>query len=489
MTQIDPFVEGKKVLLLGFGREGQSTYQMLARTKAYKELAVADRLAARPQHLDPEVAWSSGPDYQAVMEDYDLVFKSPGIVLDRPVTDYRCRIVSQSQLFFSLFRDQIIGITGTKGKSTTTSLLYHILRSAGRKVLLAGNIGIPAFDQIDRIDADTDIVFELSCHQLEHMTVSPHIALLLNIHEEHLDHYGTMDKYVRSKQNIYRYQRTEDILVCGERCLPPEGTCPSALIPVVDLGETPSPVKDTASRTAGLPPSGRLADPADCLADPSDCIAGPADRPASPSAVLLRGSKIFWKGGSYQIPAERLHLLGHHNHYDIAFVYQVCKLKGIDDETFTRSLESYEPLPHRLSFLGEKDGIRYYDDSISTIGDTTIQALNTLKDTDTVLIGGMDRGIDYRDLIRYLSLSPIPHIILMEATGKRIYEEILQDFPVLAASGRLILVGHLEEAVQKAKALTRPGHSCVLSPAAASYGIFKNFEERGDVFKRLTLGS
>lgn len=476
MTQIDPFIEGKKVLLLGFGREGQSTYQMLTRTKAYKELAVADRLAERPQYVDPEVAWIFGPDYQTVMEDYDLVFKSPGIVLDRPAASYRCHIVSQSQLFFSLFRDQIIGITGTKGKSTTTSLLYHILRSAGRKVLLAGNIGIPAFDQIDRADPDTDIVFELSCHQLEHMTVSPHIALLLNIHEEHLDHYGTMDKYIQSKQNIYRHQRPGDILVCGEQCLPPKGICPATVIPVVDLGEAPPSAKDPAGQPGGP------ADPAEYLADPADPL-------TSPSAVLLRGSQIFWKGGSYQIPSERLHLLGHHNHYDIAFVYQVCKLKGIDDETFARGLESYEPLPHRLSFLGEKDGIRYYDDSISTICDTTIQALNTLKDTDTVLISGMDRGIDYGDLIRYLSSSPIPHIILMEATGKRIYKEIIQDFPELATSGRLTLTGHLEEAVRAAKALTRPGRCCVLSPAAASYGIFKDFEERGDVFKRLTLGS
>ena len=455
MTKIDPFVEGKKVLLLGFGREGQSTYQLLTRTKAYKTLAVADQTAKRPRHLDPEVAWISGPDYQKAMEDCDLVFKSPGVVLERPAEGYGCSIVSQSQLFFALFRDQIIGITGTKGKSTTTSLLYHILKSAGRKVLLAGNIGIPAFDQLDQVDRDTDIVFELSCHQLEHMTLSPHISLLLNIHEEHLDHYGTMEKYVQAKQNIYRYQGPEDILICGAQCLPAKGTFSSRLIPVIELGEEPSLE--------------------------GGCTAGP-------SAVTLSGAQIRWAGGSYQIPAPQIPLLGHHNYYDIAFVYQVCKLRQISDAAFTRGLMTYEPLPHRLSFLGERDGIRYYDDSISTICETTIQALNTLKDADTVLIGGMDRGIDYRDLICYLSSSPIPHIILMEATGKRIYEEIGQDWPDLAASGRVTLVGHMEEAVCQAKALTRPGRCCVLSPAAASYGIFKNFEERGDVFKRSVFG-
>ena len=134
-----------------------------------------------------------------------------------------------------------------------------------------------------------------------------------------------------------------------------------------------------------------------------------------------------------------------------------------------------------------KDGIRFYDDSISTICDTTIQALNTLKDADTVLIGGMDRGIDYRDLILYLSESPVRNIILMEATGKRILREIEENYPQFKNPGRLIRAEHLEDAVQEAKRLTRKGHSCVLSPAAASYGIFKNFEERGEVFARLAL--
>ena len=154
---------------------------------------------------------------------------------------------------------------------------------------------------------------------------------------------------------------------------------------------------------------------------------------------------------------------------------------------FLEGLKTYKPLPHRLQFLGEKNGIKYYDDSISTICETTIQALNTLKDVDAVLIGGMDRGIDYSELIHFLSGHPVPYIILMEATGKRIFEEIRQDYPDYQKMERLILTDHLEDAVKEAQKLTRPGHSCLMSPAAASYGIFKNFEERGEVFARLVL--
>lgn len=461
MTRIDPFVKGKKVLLLGFGREGQSTYRMLERTKAYRELAIADQMVKHPWLPDPDITWITGPDYQKTMDDYEVVFKSPGIVLEKPIEEYRCRIISQTEVFFQLFRNQIIGITGTKGKSTTTSLLYHILKSAGRKTLIAGNIGIPAFDQADQVTEDTDIIFEMSCHQLEYMTVSPHIGLLLNIHEEHLDHYGTMEKYVAAKQQIYRNQEPNDLLLCSTQCLPREGTCPSRLIPVEDLGEQTEKEGQGKAKTQ--------------------------KRMAAADTVYLSGASIFWKENRYQIPTDEIQLMGHHNYYDIAFVYAVCRSIGVSNEAFTQGLKTFKPLPHRLNFAGARDGIRYYDDSISTICDTTIQALNTLKDADTVLIGGMDRGIDYQELIEYLSVSPIPHIILMEATGKRIYEEICQGFPRFRQPERLILTDHLEDAVKAAKRVTKPGRSCVLSPAAASYGIFKNFEERGDVFKRLAL--
>ena len=132
--------------------------------------------------------------------------------------------------------------------------------------------------------------------------------------------------------------------------------------------------------------------------------------------------------------------------------------------------------------------MKYYDDSISTICATTIQALRTLADADTVLIGGMDRGIDYGELIRFLAGHGIPHIVLMEETGRRIYGEIERMSPEFPGKERLILADHLEDAVKTAMAVTRPGHSCVLSPAAASYGIFKNFEERGDAFREYVFG-
>ena len=446
IEKIEPWIKGKRILLLGYGREGQSTWNVLRRLGTYEALDIADLKAPAALPEDGTV-WHTGPDYQKCMDDYDVVFKSPGIVLERPENEYRCSILSQTEVFFQCFRDQIIGITGTKGKSTVTTLLYHLLKQAGMDALLVGNIGIPALDHMYEVKPDTRIVFELSCHQLEYMTVSPHIGILVNIHEEHLDHYGTMEKYVEAKHHIFKNQRPDDILICNVQCLPEEGTCPSGLI------------------RAGMDGSGKELD----VVQEQD------------------GTWVHFRGKSFCIPTDEIKLLGQHNYFDIGVAYGVCSILGMDDQVFARGLKTYEPLPHRLQYIGEREGVKYYDDSISTICDTTIQALKTLKDTDTVLIGGMDRGIDYRELIEYLSDCQVPHIILMEATGKRIYQEIHKYYPEFKNRARLILAEHLEDGVKRARQITRPGTSCVLSPAAASYGIFRNFEERGETFSRLVF--
>ncbi len=446
IEKIEPWIKGKRILLLGYGREGQSTWNVLRRLGTYEALDIADLKAPAAVPEDGTV-WHTGPDYQKCMDDYDVVFKSPGIVLERPENEYRCSILSQTEVFFQCFRDQIIGITGTKGKSTVTTLLYHLLKQAGMDALLVGNIGIPALDHMEEVKPDTRIVFELSCHQLEYMTVSPHIGILVNIHEEHLDHYGTMEKYVEAKHHIFKNQRPDDILICNVQCLPGEGTCPSGLI------------------RAGMDGSGKELD----VVQEQD------------------GTWVHFRGKSFCIPTDEIKLLGQHNYFDIGVAYGVCSILGMDDQVFARGLKTYEPLPHRLQYIGEREGVKYYDDSISTICDTTIQALKTLKDTDTVLIGGMDRGIDYRELIEYLSDCQVPHIILMEATGKRIYQEIHKYYPEFKNRARLILAEHLEDGVKRARQITRPGTSCVLSPAAASYGIFRNFEERGETFSRLVF--
>ncbi len=439
LNYLSEYTKDKNVCILGFGREGKSTYRLLEKCGSCQSVTISDLnpIDREAQGLPQSIRLITGADYQSSLDEFDIVFKSPGIVLDNQPEKLRCTITSETQVFFEFFRSQIVGITGTKGKSTVSSLIYHILRESGKDCRLAGNIGIPVFDIAEDVTPETIIVCELSCHQLEYMTVSPAVAVLLNLYEEHLDHYGTMERYTAAKENIYRHQITGDRLFCNYSLLPEEHKAAAFTLSSSDRKS------EFHIENAQL-----------------TCNMGPV----------------------YKIPKDDIKLLGVHNHYNIAMAYLVCNLYGIVDSEFNSALASFDPLSHRLEFVAEINGVRYYDDSISTACATAIEAVKSIPSPGTILLGGMDRGIDYSELIEFLSGTDL-NIICMETSGRRIYEEITaSDFN---APERVHYAQHLDEAVKLASEITPEGSSCVLSPASASYGIFKNFEERGDAFKKL----
>ena len=439
-------IADKKVLILGFGREGRLNLETVLRAGSAKEVAVADR-----NEVDVKgIRTITGTSYLDCIDEFDIVLKSPGVVLPKPFDEYKAEITSQAEYFLKVYGSQTIGITGTKGKSTTTTLIYHELKENGFDAVLLGNIGIPAFGLIDEIKEDTKIVFELSCHQLEYGKYSPHIGVYLNVFPEHLDHYGSFEKYRTAKENIYKNQNRGDRLYCGSGVIPREGEAESTVTVIYDFNREDKALELDEHIT-----------------------------------TFVENNFISYNNYTLGIDEDGVALKGFHNFFDIAVAFAVCSDLGVSEEGFVRALKTYKTLPHRLEFVGNIDGIKYYDDSISTIPATAIEAMNTIKDTDTIIIGGMDRGIDYEPLIKYLETSSVPNIILMETTGARIREEIKMGYMELNNSERLHLVENLSEAVKLAKAVTAKGKSCIMSPAAASYGIFKNFEERGEVFKKL----
>ena len=436
---IKNYTEGKKVCILGFGREGKSTYRILDKYCSPKAVAIADLnpVDREANGLPESVELICGKGYQDCLDRFDMVFKSPGIVLEKSLSELKCMITCETQVFFEVYREQIIGITGTKGKSTVTSLIYHVLHESGVDCRIAGNIGIPVFDIAEGMNDDTVVVCELSCHQLEYMTVSPSSAVFLNLYEEHLDHYGTMENYYNAKKNIYLHQDVCDVLWCNHDIASDD--MPSIVVTVSNTNES-------------------------------------ADVYVSDGIVYDSDDE------EYEIPVDDIKLLGTHNHYNIAIAWDVCK-DLVEEEDFTKALCSFDPLAHRLEFVDTVRGIRWYDDSISTACATAISALQSVPAVGTILIGGMDRGIDYQPLVDFLADFDV-RVICMEASGKRVYD-------MIQASGsfnnreRVHYADHLEDAVKLAAEITPEGMSCVMSPAAASYGIFKNFEERGDAFKKL----
>lgn len=435
---IKDYTDNKTICILGFGREGKSTYKMIEKYCSPKALAIADLndIDREANGIPENVDLICGKDYQQCLDRFDMVFKSPGIVLEKPVSQLKCQITCETQVFFECFREQIIGITGTKGKSTVTSLIYHVLDESGIDCRIAGNIGIPVFDIAEGMNEDTIVVCELSCHQLEYMTVSPKYAVFLNLYEEHLDHYGTMWNYYNAKKNIYLHQQENDVLLINSEIAPKE----------------------------------RITWNTYTVSDKN-----------SDADIFVSGGMVHCTE-PYAIPTDKVKLLGTHNHYNIAVAYYITTM-FIREEDFTKALCTFSPLAHRLEYVDTVHGIRWYDDSISTACATAISAVQSVPDVGTVLIGGMDRGIDYAPLVDFLAKADV-RVICMETSGKRVYDMILAR-DSFRNKERVHYTDHLDGAVKLAAEITPEGMSCVMSPAAASYGIFKNFEERGDAFKKL----
>ena len=414
-------LENKHILILGFGREGKSALNFIRKNIPEAHVTIADSNA-----IDiPGEECIFGEDYLKACSDADIIIKSPGVIIkDFIPEEQRAKITCTTDLFMKYYHMQTIGITGTKGKSTTSSIIAHILKECGRDVILAGNIGKPVFDILDDIKDETTIVLEMSSHQLEFAKYSPHIAVLLNIYEEHLDHYLTPQAYFDAKKNIFKHQNAEDYLLYGDifqHCTREEfEAAPSQKIDIfLDIDISPEDIKTQ--------------------------------------------------------------LLGDNNRQNIITAIKACELAGVDRNDALKAAESFKALPHRLQFIGNYKNIDFYDDSIATAQEATINAIESIPNVDTVILGGMDRGLDYHILVDFLRQSKVRNVILLPDT----HESIGRIFNEAPFSQRLFVATDMEQAVQIAYQETAENHSCVLSPAAASYGFFKNFEERGEKFQEL----
>ena len=417
-------LRGKRILILGFGREGKSSLAFIQKFLPHAEVGIADKneAAFKDLSVNPNDPKSPklyfGDNYFDAINDYDIVLKTPGISLLNKNVDLS-KITSQTDLFLEEFHDQIIGITGTKGKSTTSTLIYHLLKESGRDAILAGNIGIPIFDIIEKIDKKSIIVFELSAHQLQFIHRSPHIGILLNVFEEHLDHFGTFDAYRNAKLNIIRKMDDKDWAVTNDE------------------------------------------------------FCYEADK------MMVRS--LNYQYYDFGVNWDEMPLKGEHNRLNIKAALCAIHAFGIPVNEVLPHLDTFQPLEHRQELVGTFDGVTFYNDSISTIPQAAIAAMQTIKNVTFLLLGGFDREIDYAPLIEYLTKHPVKHILYTGKAGQRMFE-MLQN---AGYQGDIKNFKDLNEAFEIIKSESKTGDVCLLSPAAASYDQYKNFEERGRVFKEL----
>lgn len=426
----------KKVAILGYGREGKSTYHFLRKHLKTQVLTIVDNnkdLLANNEELqkDTYLEFVLGEKALEHLEVYDYIIKAPGVKFHNlDISRFQDKITSQLELILTYYRDNVIGITGTKGKSTTSTLIYEVLKKQGKNVYLVGNIGIPIFDYIDEYDENTILVTEIGAPQLEFVHHSPHISLVLNLFEEHLDFFHSKERYFETKMNVFKYQNSHDYgFYFGENKMLKE---------YVQKGDYKAKLTDISKK------------------------------------MNIRGTDVYYDNQKiYNIENER-HILGVHNLHNIFFVLALCMLMHLDIEEATKTINDFKGLEHRMEYVGLYNGVTYYNDAIATIPDACINAIETLK-PNTLIFGGMDRGIDYSKLIKYFNESDIENFICMPDTGFKIGKEIKNKC--------VYFVNTLKEAIDITKTIGRG--ICLMSPAAPSYNAFKNFEEKGRQYKKI----
>ena len=448
------YLKDKKILILGFGREGKSTYQFIKRHLPEQEVFISDgnsNIAEKNPELlaDSKIYIVPEEEYLKNLEQYDVIMKSPGISFkDIDTEPFINKIKSQVELFLEFVDVYTIGVTGTKGKSTTSSLIYHILSKQCEDVHLLGNIGVPIFDEIDLLTKNSIVVMELSSHQLEYTKVSPNIAIVLNLFEEHLDHYKSYEHYINAKLNIARYQNEKDYFLYSidNDCLRQH---------VENMENLKQNIYEISYESNAKQHNEHK------LISRND------------NAVIAENKKLLY------VDSDSRKILGSHNFNNIMFAITVAEIMKLDLSKAQEDIYNFAPLAHRMEYVGEFDGIKYYNDSIATIPASTINGVETLKNVNTLIIGGKDRGIDYTEFSDFLSNSSIENLICLPDTGWEIANMVKND------NMKKYIVKDMQEAVKTAKEVTKKESICLLSPAASSYGFFKNFEERGNLFKEL----
>jgi UDP-N-acetylmuramoylalanine--D-glutamate ligase len=426
---LEAFFKGKKVLVWGLGREGRA-FLRLAQKWTGVSLSLTDR--KEPSDIGKLVTayrWFSEDQALKQWDCFDWVLKSPGVCLRRfGVSGQKAdKILSQSELLVRFAPGLVIGITGTKGKSTTSALLYQMLVHGGRRSRIAGNIGIAPLEIWEELDPNTLVVCELSSYQLECMHVSPRVAVWLNLFPEHLDYHGGFESYRSAKARIALFQEPRDWLVY--RSLDP-----------------------------GIQEALKLFRP--------------------------KGERIpFDRSPTVDLP-ESPYLLGNHNRLNLRAAATTARLLGVDPRAIAEAIASFRGLPHRLQQVSLPGGVRFFDDSISTVPQATLAALEAVPDTATLILGGQDRGIPYEAFVSELVQKPkLSTLILLPPSGWRLHSLLVSQDPPF--SGRVLLAENLEAAVELAVRHTPKGASCLFSPAAPSAPPFRNFEERGKAFQEL----
>lgn len=427
-----------KIAIAGYGLEGEASYRYWA-VQGDNEITIVDEEQPN-QELPSGVPSIIGKGVFERLNGFDIVIRTAGLAPRKIKTDGK--IWSATNEFFARSPAPIIGVTGTKGKGTTASLIASIFEASGRKAWLVGNIGVSALDALENIGSEDIVVFELSSFQLWDLERSPQTAVVLLIEPDHLNVHENMDDYVMAKGQIRSHQSEKDVCIYH-----PSNHYSRQIAQLSNKGTI---------KRYGIPDDG---------------------------GVYERDGE-FWQNGEVICPTNLLQLIGPHNIENACAAISVARDFGLSIDAIEDGLKSFKGLPHRLEFVREVGGVRYFDDSIATTPSSAIAALRSFSEPKVIILGGSTKGSDYIPLARELLAHQVNAILI----GDEASNIVIACNTVGFKNYEIIDNATMSIVVSRAHDLAQSGSVVLLSPASASFGLFKNYADRGNQFATAVAG-
>jgi len=426
---MEQIYKGKKVVIMGLGLHGGGVAAAKFFCSQGSEVLVTD-LKTKDQLADSIEKLSGLPIKYALgghsQEDFltaDLIVKNPDVPWSSPYIEiaknHNIEVQTDISLFFKLSGAFVIGVTGTKGKTTTASLIYHLLKTKFENLFLAGNIGISTFELLDKVKAADKVVLELSSFELEGLDVCPNIAVVTNIMQDHLNRYSGMQDYIEAKKNIFKFQNPDDALFLNE----------------------------------------------------DDSIVRQFGAQAKSKVIFFSGKKIDLSG---------MKIFGDHNKANVAAAIAVAEFLGVNSSDIGKSLKTFSGPPSRQEFVAQVGGVKYFNDTTATIPEAVVAAIDAFSSRFPaakmfLICGGVYKGVDYLEMAEKIKEKSV-FVILLPGNASEKIKEHLSDYKDIAE------VSSMQEAVKTTSEMAKAGDLAVLSPAASSFNMFKNEFDRGDQF-------
>jgi len=433
------------IALIGFGLENQAAYRHLTSRGDTVTICDQDTSVIVPNGAQSQL----GKTYLDKLERFDLIVRTVGMhrsVILEQNPGVEDKITTAVNLFFETCTTPIIGITGTKGKGTTSTLVHKILEAAGKKTVLAGNIGVPMLDMLTEANASDFAVLELSSFQLYDVKYSPHIATCLMVVPEHLNWHADMEDYKFAKANLFKYQNSDDVAIYNAF------SQHSEQIAAMSSAKT--------KISYGVPHNGE---------DTYGC------------AAYVRDGKI-WYNGTEIMPTSSVKLLGAHNLENVcAAIATTWNVIEGNIEAITSVVSTFAGLEYRLQLIRELNGVKYFNDSFSTTPETAIAALKSFSEPKVVILGGSDKGIPFDELADTVVSSNTKHVLAIGDTGP-VIANLLQNrnYSSVTTAG----LDSMQAIVTKAQEIALEGDIVLLSTGCASFGMFQHYKDRGDQFNQ-----